>query len=290
MPTNQQPDALYRYLFEEAHVRGELVQVKDAYQAMIANHDYPPAVAKLLGELFAVTSLLTATLKFEGSITVQLQGDGPLRLAVINGDHEQKMRGVARFEGTPEGDNLSTLLGKGHMVITIAPDEGERYQGVVALDSSLSATIENYFAQSEQLATQVRLFASEAQCAGMLLQVLPVAEQAKEQFEHLAQLTGTISAEELFTLSAQEVLHRLYHQEEVRLFDPQPVKFHCGCSRERTASALKTMPKAELDALIDELGKIEIVCEYCRDKQYFDAIDIDALFTDSPQISDHSAH
>ncbi|TCI01430.1 Hsp33 family molecular chaperone HslO [Corallincola luteus] len=287
----KQPDALYRYLFEQANVRGELVQIEDAYQQMIKNHAYPPAIATLLGELLAVTSLLTATLKFEGQITVQLQGDGPVRLAVINGNHQQRMRGVARFEGTPEGVTLQELVGKGHMVITIAPEQGERYQGVVGLDeTSLANTIESYFQQSEQLATQIQLFADSKQCGGMLLQILPVAEQAREEFDHLAKLTETIKQQELFTLSANEILHRLYHQEEVRLFEPQPVQFHCGCSRERTAAALRSMPKAELDSLIEELGMVEITCEYCREQQNFDAIDIEALFSNSAPLGDQSAH
>ena len=128
-------NVLNRYLFEDLSVRGELVQLDEAYQQIISSKEYPAAIQKLLGELLVSTTLLTATLKFEGSITMQLQGDGPVSLAVINGDHDQKIRGVARFEGDIADDaGLHDLMGKGYLVITIDPKKGERYQGIVALE------------------------------------------------------------------------------------------------------------------------------------------------------------
>ena len=234
-------DNLYRYLFEGVSVRGELVQLGNTYQQIIASKEYPAPVQKLLGELLVATSLLTATLKFEGSITVQLQGDGPVRLAVINGDHDQKMRGVARWEGeVPTEGTIHDIIGNGHLVITITPTKGERYQGVVGLEGdSLAESLEGYFANSEQLKTRIILrtgeFEGNAKAAGMLLQIMPDGQGKEGDFEHLEQLTETVKNEELFGLEAQDVLYRLYHQEEVKLFDPQPVEFHCGCSRERSA-------------------------------------------------------
>ena len=150
-------DLLYRYLFEEYEVRGELVQLDSTYRHIVDAQNYPVQVQKLLGELLVATSLLTATLKFEGSITVQLQGDGPVRLAVINGDHNQQLRGVARYEGElPTDDKLQSLVGNGQLVITITPEEGERYQGIIALEADTLATcLEQYFAQSEQLAIRL---------------------------------------------------------------------------------------------------------------------------------------
>ena len=273
-------DILHRYLFDNADVRGELVQLQDSYQHVIGSHAYPPVLQVLLGELMAATSLLTATLKFSGDISVQLQGNGPVSLAVINGNNLQQLRGVARWDGVLADDaNLAELFGEGYMVITLTPDEGERYQGVVALDKpTLAACVEEYFNQSEQLPTSLWLFADGKQAAGMFLQILPSQEDHNHDFEHLSQLTSTIKAEELFTLEAQDVLHRLYHQEEVRLFDPIEVSFKCTCSRERSAAAIKTLDRAEVEAILAEDGNVAMGCEYCNANYVFDGIDIAAIF------------
>ena len=147
-----QQDLLHRYLFDKLDVRGELVQIEHAYNEMIANHNYPEPVKALLGELLVATCLLTATLKFEGEIAVQLQGDGPVKYAVINGDDKQNMRGIARMQSEVSGTTVKELVGKGYMVITITPTKGERYQGIVPLEhDTLNKCIENYFEQSEQL-------------------------------------------------------------------------------------------------------------------------------------------
>ncbi|PSS72425.1 Hsp33 family molecular chaperone HslO [Shewanella algae] len=284
-------DTLHRYLFDNADVRGELAQLSDSYRQIVNTHDYPERLKVLLGELLAATSLLTATLKFEGDISVQLQGQGgPVSLAVINGNNRQELRGVARWQGEIAADTpLEQLFGQGYMVITLTPTEGERYQGVVALDKpSIAECLESYFAQSEQLPTGIWLFADGEHAAGMLLQVLPSEQSENTEFEHLTQLTATIKAEELFSLQATEVLHRLYHQEQVRLFDPVSVSFKCTCSRERSAAAIRTLAKEEIDAIIQEKGLVEMGCEYCNSHYRFDAIDIEAIFAnaqapDTPQ-------
>lgn len=277
-------DNLYRYLFENASVRGELVQLEKSYQEVIAAHDYPLAIQHLLGELMAATSLLTATLKFSGDISIQLQGDGPVSLAVINGNNLQQLRGVSRWTGNIANDTpIQTLFGKGHMVITLTPDDGERYQGVVALDKeTLAECLETYFEQSEQLPTKIKLFANTQQAAGMFLQVLPTDGDHNEEFEHLSVLTETVKQDELFALEAEEVLHRLYHEEEVLLFDPVAITFSCTCSKERSAQAIRTVAKAEIDSIIAEQGKIEMGCEYCNSKYIFDTIDVEAIFANAP--------
>lgn len=150
-------DQLHRYLFNHHAVRGELVSLSETFQQIVAGHDYPAEVKNLLGEMLVATSLLTATLKFDGDITVQVQGDGPLKLAVINGNNLQEMRGVARLQGdiAPES-TLKQMLGNGYMVITISPTEGERYQGVVGLEGeTLAECLEDYFLRSEQLPTRI---------------------------------------------------------------------------------------------------------------------------------------
>ncbi|WP_038902261.1 Hsp33 family molecular chaperone HslO [Dickeya dadantii] len=273
-------DQLHRYLFENHAVRGELVTVSDTFQQMLTNHDYPVPVKNLLGEMLVATSLLTATLKFSGDITVQLQGDGPLKLAVINGNHQQQMRGVARLQGDIAADSsLHDMVGNGYLVITITPTEGERYQGVVELDGdNVAACLENYFQQSEQLPTCLFIRTGEhdgRQCAaGMLLQVLPAQHGNREDFDHLTQLTATVKGEELFGLPADEVLYRLYHQENVTLYEPQPVAFQCHCSRERCADALMTLPADEVSDILGQDGQIDMHCDYCGSHYLFSVQDI----------------
>lgn len=276
---------LHRYLFEDLSVRGELVQLDTAYQQIIANKDYPQPLQNLLGELLVATSLLTATLKFEGSITLQLQGDGPVSLVVINGDHDQKIRGVARWEGQISDDaNLHQMIGKGHLVITISPDKGERYQGVVGLEGdTLSEVLEDYFERSEQLKTRLWFRTGEhdgqAHAAGMLLQIMPDGTGSADDFEHLEKLTETIKNEELFSLEANEVLYRLYNQEKVQLFEAQPVEFFCGCSRERSAGAIATVAKEELDDILKTEGEVALHCDYCGSTYSFDATEVDQIIT-----------
>ena len=293
----KEQDQLYRYLFEHHQVRGELVQLDQTFRHMVAAQEYPAPVRQLLGELLVATSLLTATLKFEGSITVQLQGNGPVSLAVINGDHQQQLRGVARWQGElPANPDLKALVGDGHLVITISPDEGERYQGIVSLESdSLASSLESYFAQSEQLATRIWIrtggSAAEPLAAGMLLQELPASsEQHADEFDHLSKLTDTIKDEELFTLPAEEILYRLYHEEEVRLFAPQAIQFRCTCSRERCEQALLQVGQVEVEAMIHEQGQIDMHCDYCGSHYQFDAIDAQALFAEGHTRGDGALH
>ena len=290
-------DLLYRYLFEEYEVRGELVQLDSTYRHIVDAQNYPVQVQKLLGELLVATSLLTATLKFEGSITVQLQGDGPVRLAVINGDHNQQLRGVARHEGDlPTDDKLQSLIGNGQLVITITPEEGERYQGIIALEAdTLAACLEQYFAQSEQLATRLWIRTGHHEgtprAAGILLQELPArSEDHGADFDHLIQLTSTIKDEELFGLEAEEILYRLYHQDKVRVFDPQAIEFRCTCSRARCEGALLQIEKEEALAMVQELGKIDMHCDYCGAEYQFDGIDIETLFSRAPDNDANKLH
>ena len=285
-------NTLHRYLFEDLSVRGELVQLDDAYQQIISSKEYPKAVQNLLGELLVATTLLTATLKFEGSITLQLQGDGPVSLVVINGDNDQKVRGVARFDGEIADDaTLHQLMGKGYLVITIAPKDGERYQGVVALDGKdLAACFEGYFERSEQLKTRLWLrlgeFEGKPHAAGMLLQIMPDGTGSADDFEHLEQLTDTIKNEELFGLEAEDVLYRLYNQDKVQLFEPQTVEFFCGCSRERSAGAIVTIDRAEVDDIIKTEGKVSLHCDYCGTSYDFDSIDVANIFEEATKGND----
>lgn len=276
-------DQMHRYLFENYAVRGELVTVSDTWREIINGHDYPLPVQKVLGELLVATSLLTATLKFDGDITVQLQGDGPLNLAVINGNNRQEMRGVARMQGeiAPES-TLKEMVGNGYLVITISPAAGERYQGVVGLEGeTLAECLEDYFMRSEQLPTRLFIRTGETDgvpgAGGILLQVLPAQDANPDDFSHLATLTETIKTEELLGLPAHDVLWRLYNQEEVTIYDPQDVCFHCTCSHERCGEVLATLPDEEVDQILSEDGKIDMHCDYCGSNYSYDAVDIAAI-------------
>lgn len=270
-------DQLHRYLFENYAVRGELVNVSHTWLEIIKNHHYPAPVSRLLGELLVATSLLTATLKFSGDITIQLQGDGPLSLAVINGNHCQEMRGVARLQGEiKENATLHEMIGNGYLVMTISPEQGERYQGVVELEGvTLAECLENYFARSEQLATRLFIRVNEQGAAGILLQVLPSEDEGSDDdFSHLATLTETIKQDELINLPASDVLWRLYHQEEVTLYEPQAVSFKCRCSHERCGEVLTTLEQKEVDQILQEEGKIDMHCDYCGSHYVYVAEDI----------------
>ena len=283
-------DQLHRYLFENVAVRGELVNVSHTWQEIVRNHDYAEPVKTLLGELLVATSLLTATLKFDGDITVQLQGDGPLTLAVINGNNRQELRGVARVKEGAEiapGSTMKEMTGNGYLVITITPEKGERYQGVVGLEAdTLAGCLEDYFMRSEQLPTRLFIRTTEQGAAGILLQVLPAQETSQDDFNHLAMLTETVKAEELITLPANDVLWRLYHQEEATVYDPLPVMFKCTCSRQRCGEVLKTLPESEVDEILKEDGKIDMHCDYCGTHYVYDAVDIAAIRNESVSDSD----
>lgn len=278
-------DQLHRYLFDELNVRGELVQLQASVKSVLDAQPYPLPLRQLLAEVMAATSLLAATLKIDGEISLQVQSEGAVKYAVINCTDQMHMRGVARWQGELDGMSFNQLLAKkAVMAITITPNQGERYQGLVALDQpTLAECLEQYFMQSEQLLTKVLLDANVAgddpRVAGMLLQILPESSSGtgEEGLEHLWQLTRTITQDELLNESATTVLTRLYHQETVRVYEPQAVEFRCSCSRERSAAALSSIDKAELMEIIAEQGKISMNCQYCHALYEFDAVDIEAI-------------
>lgn len=288
-------DKLYRYLFEHRAVRGEWVRLNNTFTETLNTHHYPKAVQNLLGEMLVATSLLTATMKFEGNITVQIQGDGALKLAVVNGNHQQQMRALARLneEKPAISDNatLHEMIGNGVLVISVIPEVGERYQGVVALDKpTLGECLEEYFVRSEQLETQLTIRVGEregkAVAGGLLLQIMPDGTGTPEDFEHLATLTNTVKAEEMFGLSAEELLFRLYHEEHVTVFDPQDTQFKCGCSRERSGAALLLVPENELDEILAEKnGTIDMQCECCGTQYFFDKAAINEFREESEKLN-----
>jgi len=282
-------DVLNRYLFDNMHVRGELVQLHKTYKDIVALHDYPKGVSELLGELVAATCLLTATLKFDGEIAVQLQGDGPIGYLAVNGNHNQEMRAIARSFEDVTGSGLKEIVGKGTMVITIRPTQGEPYQGVVALEKdTLAECLAHYFEVSEQIPTKIWLFIDEdnKQVAGSLVQLLPDSDSKEQQqadYEHLCQLTNTIKSEEIFTLEAEDLLYRLYHQEDVRLFEPQAVTYKCSCSEQKCLNAIAQIDPTELKSILEEQGQVSMTCDYCRTSYEFNKTKLALFLTDDTQ-------
>jgi len=274
-------DSLQRFLFEHAAIRGELVHLDATWRAALERHDYPPAVRGLLGELMAAAALLSATLKFNGSLTLQIQGSGPVGLAVVEATSERTLRGMAHWTGEPDPMPFPALVGEGRFVITIDPREGgQRYQGIVSLEGdTVSAALENYLTRSEQLDSRIWLAADTQHAAGMLLQRLPDRhDEDADTWNRATHLGATLTRDELLSLPAPEIIRRLYHEEDVRVFDRENMRFHCGCSRERVANVLRMLGYDEVQSILHERGKIDVDCEFCNHHYTFDRVDSEQLF------------
>ena len=236
--------------------------------------------------------LLGATLKFDGLLTLQMHGPGPMHLLVVQATHRMAVRGVARWNGGIAAAGLDALTGGGQLTVTVEnADRSSRYQGIVPLSGArLADCFEDYFARSEQLPTRLWLVAAPERAAGLLLQRLPSGASASaEELEHSAlagdedwsrvcQLAATLTAPELAALPAAELLRRLFHEEDVRLYEPAPVYFQCSCSRERVSGILRSLGEAEVRAVLAERGAVEVRCEFCNRAWAFDAVDVAALF------------
>ncbi|TLX54524.1 Hsp33 family molecular chaperone HslO [Stutzerimonas nosocomialis] len=293
-------DHTQRFLFDDSDVRGEIASLGESYQHVLAKHPYPEPVAQLLGELLAAAALLVGTLKFDGLLVLQARSSGPIPLLMVECSSERDVRGIARYEADQiaVGATLSELMPEGVLAITVDPARGQRYQGIVALEGvSLAACLSDYFATSEQLPTRFWLNADGRRACGMLLQQLPAdrikdAEARQANWQHLITLADTLTAEELLGLDNQTLLHRLYHEEQVRLFEPRPLQFHCSCSRERSANALVSLGQADAEALVlEQGGSVTIDCQFCNQRYVFDAADIAQLFagggSDAPSATRH---
>jgi molecular chaperone Hsp33 len=275
-------DQFQRFIFEDSQVRGAWVQLGDSYQEIGSNAPYPDSVRELLGEALVASVLMSSTLKFEGTLSLQAQGEGPLSTLMAECSHDRHIRGLARFdEQAISEQSFHELLGEGRMAITITPDKGNRYQGVVPRESdSLAGCLKDYFDRSEQIPTSLFLFADEQGAAGLLIQRLPGAtDEDDDLWNRVNHLASTVEASELLELDSETLLHRLFHEETVRLFDPEPVRFRCSCSRERTLEALESIGKEECYSILEEQGSIEMDCQFCHTHYRFDRNDIDHLFT-----------
>ncbi len=273
-------DALHRFLFDGTDVRGELVHLDASWRAVLGRHPYPETVQGPLGEALAATMLLTGTLKFDGALILQVQGEGPLRTLVAQATHAGTIRGLARWEGEVPAGDLAQVFGPGRLVLTLEPAEGERYQGIVPLlGTDLASALETYFRTSEQLGTRLWLAAGPERAAGLLLQRLPGQGGEDEDWTRILTLADTLTAGELTGLPVATLLHRLFHEEALRLFEPEPVAFRCTCSRGRIEDTLRAMGQAEVEATLAEQDQIEVSCEFCNRIYRWDRVDAGQIFT-----------
>ena len=282
-------------MFEHFPIRGHLVHLDASWQALIEHRVYPEAIRNTLGEAVAASLLLAATIKFDGVLSLQLQGDGPVHLLLAQCTSGLGVRGLARFKEDAPGTGgdlppaIDALIGAGNLTVTVESDDGkQRYQGIVSIAGGrLADSLQVYFENSEQLPTRLWLYADDSGVSGMLLQRLPgeaggVTEQAAAVIEDAwrrVQLIGaTLTADELRSLSDAEILHRLFNEDDVRLYEPSPVYFRCRCSRERVSGMLQGLGEKETRSIIAERGEVEVRCDFCNRAYTFDAVDVETLF------------
>lgn len=296
-------DSLYRFVVEDSNVRGQLVYLDAAWRTLASRHDYPPAVRQVLGEAVSAAALLSATLKFRGSLTIQARGDGALRLLVAEAGAGGTLRGLARWRGDTLAGTLPELLGNGRLAITIDPGEGrDRYQGIVELGhGNLAEALHHYFAHSEQIPTRLLLAVEEDRVAGLLLQKVATGgdeedepddpEPARQAWRDSVSRARDMDAGVLLELGVGELLARLHGDRPVHLYRGQGWRFHCGCTQESVEAVLRAIGAAELEALLAELGEVGVSCEFCDAEFKFDAVDVARVLAGGARVPDpHTRH
>ena len=278
-------DIRQRFLFDGTDIRGEITSLAASYQAIVAQQQYPSSVANTLGEFLVAASLLSATLKFPGIVSIQAMGGEPLNTIMAECSQGSKLRGIVRgdFDAAAKVDSLKELVGNASLAITIEPEGGERYQGIVPMDAKdLSGCLEHYFNQSEQLPTQIKISADNNIASGVLIQQMPnSSSKTAADWEHISALMQTLRSEEQLHLSHTEQLYRLFHEDGVRLFEPEALHFFCSCSRQRTEQALISLGDQEVYDICEQQGGIQITCEFCGESYEFNKANIDEMFRSS---------
>lgn len=297
-------DTLQKFMVENAPVRGALVEMSATWRQILARRDYPAAVRTLLGEMLSAAALLSASLKFNGMIVMQIHGDGPVKLLVVECDAGLRLRATAKIVENAVITADATLKqlvnahGKGRFAITLDPRDKlpgqQAYQGIVPLDGDHVATvIENYMLRSEQLDTRLWLAADDHVARGVLLQKLPAQDgknapaEEPETWSRLSMLGDTLRRQELLDTDIETLLHRLFWEENIRVFEPQYPAFHCSCSREKVGDMLKMLGQPEIEAALANQEKLDIDCDFCGRHYTFDAIDCAQLFTVETQTATH---
>jgi molecular chaperone Hsp33 len=274
------------FVLEDSGIRGALVRLEETWHQVVAAHEYPPEVRALLGESVVSTLLLASGLKTTPRVSLQLQGEGPLKLLLVQCQEGQRVRGMASFKSYETG---TPLLGDGKLVVNL--DTGKPngfFQGIVPLTSSkLEECLESYFAQSEQLDTRLVLRSDAQRVAGLLLQVLPGhgEERAVDAFEAAAACAASVSVGELVEQSAEDLLPKLFAGQAIRLFAARPVAHDCRCTPERLAGVVRMLGPDEVKTLLAEQGHVELKCEFCNRAFRYDDAQVDAIMRGTPQTS-----
>jgi len=303
-------DLLKKYLFQDHSVRVQALKLDEAWRTGLAHQSYPPCVQRLLGELAAAAVLLAANIKFDGSLVLQLQGDGPVSLIVVECTSDLSIRATASLrEGlaVPRNGSLQSLLnsqGQGRFIVVLDPRQRnatmQPYQGVVPLEGdSVAEVLEHYMRTSEQLDTRLWLAADAGHASGLLLQRMPDQggvqgpEPGHDTWERAVALASTLEPGELLELDTDTLIHRLFWEESLLAFDPQAVRWHCPCTRERVANMLRMLGQEEVEDILSQRNQIDVSCNFCGKPYQFDAIDCTRLFTnpqDTPPSGAGSIH
>lgn len=272
-----------RFIFDDMPVRGLHVQVQDVWQHIVNRKHYPVAIRRALGELLAAGSLLSSNLKLDGTLIAQVQGQGVLKMLVVEATSDNTIRATARWDEEAVIDdeaNLISLLGNnGVFALTVQPKDGEQWQGIVPLEgNSIAEMLMQYMARSEQLQTYITLAADDNNVAGLLLQKLPEQNLDDDAWAHVTTLAQTLTSTELLHLDAQNVLYRLFHETPPRVFPSDELEFACTCSRGKVSDMLLMLGGEEIGKAIAEEGSLTINCDFCNEQYTFDETDINVLF------------
>ncbi len=279
-------DSLRRFLFDGLGVRGEWVKLTTSWQAAKQHQCGSDVLQQLLGQALVAVVMLSATVKFKGSMILQAQGSGDINTLVAQATDQRNIRAFIRGNENVVPGTLEAMFGQGRLVLTVETGNGQPYQGVVPLKGNdLAAALQSYFEQSEQLKTRMWLFANERHAVGLMLQELPSQALHESDWQHVEILADTVTEQELIDLDCETLLHRLFHQEKVRLFDIEPVEFKCACSRERIEKTLFTMGRTELQDILKEQDAIEVNCEFCGEHYHFSTTDVEKILFQYSEIN-----
>jgi len=276
-----QTDTVIPFIFESLPVRGALVQLKTSWQRMQLGHQYEKPVLEILGHAAAASALIAQSLKFDGHITLQITGNGPLSMLVMQCSSQLALRGMARAETEGEDLPFAELLAKAHCAITVDGDDIERpYQGIVEVcGDSLAASLEHYYERSAQVPSYVVLVGDATVAGGLLLQRMPHGgELDEDDWRRLGLLAATLRADDLRDGAAIGLLAKLFAEDDLRVLQARDAVFHCRCSQKRTEDVLRMLGPEEAQAALDEQGRIEVICEFCGRTRHFDEVDLKRLF------------
>lgn len=286
-------DSLQTFLFENTDIRGAIVTLEHSFRDLVTGHDYSHGQQQLLAQFVAANLLLTSHIKFDGLLSLQARANQGVSLIMAECSQDLALRGIIRGEPDITPDAFQALFAGGSLAITIQPTEGNHYQGIVELGQpTLADSLAAYFEQSEQIPSWFCFAAGNGRVTGLMLQALPAnrctdPEQREEDWQRVVHLASTVTDKEMLDLPTEQLLHRLYHEEQVRLFDPRPVRFSCHCSRERMERALLNLDRTELMQILDEEGQIETQCHFCNHRYVFPRAEILHLLQGSPDRPMH---